>query len=73
MRLWRRRNIYTDNGGEVYVGRPVLPTGVTEDDMRKASRDRFWTNVFRVYAAAVTGLMLFLVILLIIESISWLA
>jgi len=70
----RRRNTYTDNGGEVYVGRPVLPTGVTEDDMRKVRKDRFWINVWRVYAFLVIGFMLFLLIALIVESIRvWLA
>jgi len=73
MKRFCRRNTYTDNGGEVYVGRPVLPTGVTEEDMRKTRRDRFWMNVFRVYAAVVTGFMLLLFIILIIESIRWLA
>ena len=55
------------------VRMPGLPTGVTEEDMRKTRRDRFWMNVFRVYAAVVTGFMLLLFIILIIESIRWLA
>ena len=48
------------------------PTGVTEDD--KARKDRFWINVWRVYALLVVGFMLFLLIALIVESIRvWLA